>query len=99
MTMNNISDWHIRIRTGAKTGLGTYPVIDNKRLCVKCKIVKSVDNFHVDKSKAFGIKPRCSDCCNKFLHDYYWNRGMGKKKAALNKEKRINLLLGMMQKL
>ena len=37
------------------------------KVCSKCKVVKSVDEYNKDKSKKNGIKSQCKECRSKSI--------------------------------
>ena len=41
------------------------------KTCSKCKIEKSLDEFHIDSKGRLGRKSRCKDCLNKKALDWY----------------------------
>jgi len=47
------------------------PVVDGRRRCTKCKLVKPIAEFPVDRSKPSGHTSRCKLCKNKYSAEYY----------------------------
>lgn len=42
-----------------------------EKVCTKCKIIKSLEDFHKDKNTKLGVKPHCK-ICNKIMANIYF---------------------------
>lgn len=68
------------------------------KLCTKCKIKKSFDEFYTDKHKKSGYRSNCKTCTAKSKANYYKNnkqafRKASKKSITRNQEYVYNFLL------
>lgn len=41
------------------------------KTCTKCKIKKSIDDFHLRSERPSGVRSRCKDCCNLYRRRHY----------------------------
>lgn len=64
------------------------------KVCYKCKLSLSIDNFHKDPSRKDGLLNRCKGCLAKHGKEYYQNnpdKFKAKDKARTERYKSINL--------
>lgn len=64
-----------------------HPVVNGKKQCIRCDVVKSVDEFPKNSSTKSGVRPDCK-VCNRLKNKEYYQRNkeaIGAKAKAFNK--------------
>lgn len=70
-------------------------IVEMKKACSKCKILKPFSDFHRNKDRGVGVQPRCKKCRNQSSKDAYKSNPKVRRSGIKNRPDKLKRFYGI----